>query len=63
MANAVITGGKGSYVQLADGRKMLDFTCGIGVTNLGMFDFCLQDEYYSCCVPRPLSSESESCSR
>ena len=27
--------GEGSYVTLGDGRKMLDFTCGIGVTNLG----------------------------
>lgn len=35
LANAVITSGKGSHVQLDDGRKMLDFTCGIGVTNLG----------------------------
>ncbi|KAL1673513.1 pyridoxal phosphate-dependent transferase [Schizophyllum commune] len=27
--------GEGSYVTYEDGRKMLDFTCGIGVTNLG----------------------------
>lgn len=27
--------GEGSYVVYDDGRKMLDFTCGIGVTNLG----------------------------
>ncbi|KIJ49489.1 hypothetical protein M422DRAFT_777435 [Sphaerobolus stellatus SS14] len=35
LANAVITSGKGSYVHFEDGRKVLDFTCGIGVTNLG----------------------------
>jgi hypothetical protein len=27
--------GEGSYVVYDDGRRMLDFTCGIGVTNLG----------------------------
>ncbi|PFH46456.1 hypothetical protein AMATHDRAFT_7785 [Amanita thiersii Skay4041] len=27
--------GNGSYVLYEDGRKFLDFTCGIGVTNLG----------------------------
>ncbi|KAF5372509.1 hypothetical protein D9758_005194 [Tetrapyrgos nigripes] len=31
----VMTKGQGSYVEFQDGRKMLDFTCGIGVTNLG----------------------------
>ncbi|KAF8514152.1 pyridoxal phosphate-dependent transferase [Gautieria morchelliformis] len=35
MANAVIASGKGSHVQFQDGRKLLDFTCGIGVTSLG----------------------------
>ncbi|TCD60161.1 hypothetical protein EIP91_010632 [Steccherinum ochraceum] len=32
---AVIEKGEGSYLTLGDGRKMLDFTCGIAVTNLG----------------------------
>ncbi|KAK7687005.1 hypothetical protein QCA50_009504 [Cerrena zonata] len=32
---AVITKGSGSYVSISDGREMLDFTSGIGVTNLG----------------------------
>jgi len=27
--------GEGSYVKFEDGRRMLDFTCGIGVTGLG----------------------------
>ncbi|KAF7331399.1 Acetylornithine aminotransferase [Mycena kentingensis (nom. inval.)] len=31
----IMTKGKGSWVEYDDGRKMLDFTCGIGVTNLG----------------------------
>ena len=32
---AVLTKASGSYVSLSDGREMLDFTTGIGVTNLG----------------------------
>ncbi|KAH8107744.1 pyridoxal phosphate-dependent transferase [Cristinia sonorae] len=32
---AIIEKGEGSYLTLGDGRKMLDFTCGIAVTNLG----------------------------
>lgn len=31
----VIESGAGSYVTMEGGRKYLDFTCGIGVTNLG----------------------------
>src|SRR5574340_1707024 len=27
--------GEGSYIYTTDGRKLLDFTCGIGVTNTG----------------------------
>ena len=39
LTEAIITSGEGSYVNLHDGRRMLDFTCGIGVTNLGKFVF------------------------
>ncbi|KAJ7118546.1 pyridoxal phosphate-dependent transferase [Mycena crocata] len=35
ITEGIVTSGKGSYVEYSDGRKMLDFTCGIGVTNLG----------------------------
>ena len=35
LATEVIESGSGSYVTMASGRKMLDFTCGIGVANLG----------------------------
>lgn len=35
LSEAIITSGEGSYINLHDGRKMLDFTCGIGVTSLG----------------------------
>ncbi|KAL8691249.1 MAG: hypothetical protein Q9218_003489 [Villophora microphyllina] len=35
LATDVIESGSGSYVTMVGGRKMLDFTCGIGVTNLG----------------------------
>lgn len=37
LTEAIITSGEGSYVNLHDGRRMLDFTTGIGVTNLGVF--------------------------
>lgn len=35
LTDAIITSGEGAYVNLHDGRRMLDFTSGIGVTNLG----------------------------
>lgn len=35
LANEVIESGSGSYVTMVGGRRFLDFTCGIGVTNLG----------------------------
>lgn len=35
LTEAIIANGDGSYLTLHDGRKMLDFTCGIGVTSLG----------------------------
>ncbi|KAH9942497.1 acetylornithine aminotransferase [Epithele typhae] len=35
VVEGVITKGEGSYVYFMDGRKMLDFTTGIGVTGLG----------------------------
>jgi len=31
----IIQSGEGSYVTMSSGRRLLDFTCGIGVTNLG----------------------------
>lgn len=35
ITEGVMTKGDGSYVDYSDGRRFLDFTCGIGVTNLG----------------------------
>lgn len=35
LTEAVMAKGEGSYVSFEDGRRMLDFSCGIGVTNLG----------------------------
>lgn len=35
ITTGIMSKGQGSYVQFQDGRNMLDFTCGIGVTNLG----------------------------
>ena len=35
LSTEVLESGKGSYVTSVSGRKMLDFTSGIGVTNLG----------------------------
>jgi 4-aminobutyrate aminotransferase len=35
ITTGIMTKGDGSYVEYDDGRRYLDFTCGIGVTNLG----------------------------
>jgi len=35
LSSEVLESGSGSYVTTVEGRKMLDFTSGIGVTNLG----------------------------
>ena len=35
ISEGIMTKGEGSWVVYDDGRRMLDFTCGIGVTNLG----------------------------
>ncbi|KAF0684408.1 Aste57867_23643 [Aphanomyces stellatus] len=35
LTDMVLTKGKGSFVWNTEGQKFLDFTCGIGVTNLG----------------------------
>jgi 4-aminobutyrate aminotransferase len=35
MTKGLMSKGEGSYLHFADGRKMLDFTTGIGVTVLG----------------------------
>ncbi|EQC34534.1 hypothetical protein SDRG_07861 [Saprolegnia diclina VS20] len=35
LSNMVLSKGKGSFVWNTEGQKLLDFTCGIGVTNLG----------------------------
>ena len=35
LATEVIESGSGSYITMVGGRKYLDFTCGIAVTNLG----------------------------
>ncbi|KIW88401.1 4-aminobutyrate transaminase [Cladophialophora bantiana CBS 173.52] len=35
LSTEVIESGSGSYVTMTSGKKMLDFTCGIGVANLG----------------------------
>ena len=38
--------GEGSHVVYDDGRRMLDFTCGIGVTGLGGFRFLIYLFFY-----------------
>lgn len=35
LTQEVLESGSGSYVTTVEGRRMLDFTSGIGVTNLG----------------------------
>jgi len=55
----IMKSGKGSWVEYDDGRKMLDFTCGIGVTNLGhchpkisqaAADQCMQIVHAQCSI-------------
>jgi 4-aminobutyrate aminotransferase len=36
LTNVVVTEAQGSYVQLENGKKLLDFTTGIGVVILGI---------------------------
>ncbi|PCH43389.1 hypothetical protein WOLCODRAFT_25882 [Wolfiporia cocos MD-104 SS10] len=33
--DGILTKGEGSWITMDDGRRLLDFSCGIGVTNLG----------------------------
>lgn len=35
LTEAIMSKGEGSYLSFEDGRRILDFSCGIGVTNLG----------------------------
>jgi hypothetical protein len=37
LSEDIIVKGEGPWVTMRSGRKLLDFTCGIGVTNLGAF--------------------------
>ena len=43
ITEGIMTKGEGSYVVYDDGRQMLDFTCGIGVTSLGKLYFLVGD--------------------
>ena len=43
ITEGIMTKGEGSYVEYDDGRRMLDFTCGIGVTSLGELYFLVGD--------------------
>ncbi|KAL0575402.1 hypothetical protein V5O48_006573 [Marasmius crinis-equi] len=49
IAPGIMVRGRGSHVYFEDGRTMLDFTCGIGVTNLGH------------CHPKVSKAASEQC--
>jgi len=44
ITEGIMTKGEGSYVVYDDGRRMLDFTCGIGVTSLGKVDLRFSGE-------------------
>lgn len=41
----VLEKGSGAYITTDTGRQMMDFTSGIGVTNLGMFLTCSGDSF------------------
>ncbi|KAF8585939.1 hypothetical protein K439DRAFT_1632198, partial [Ramaria rubella] len=51
LVNAVVASGKGSRVLLEDGRNLLDFTSGIGVTSLGH------------CHPKVSKAAAEQCTK
>lgn len=36
LTEGIMTKGQGSYVEYDDGRRLLDFSSGIGVTSLGV---------------------------
>jgi 4-aminobutyrate aminotransferase len=38
ITEGIMMKGQGSYVEYDNGRRLLDFTCGIGVTGLGKRD-------------------------
>lgn len=50
VTEGIMVRGEGSYVYYDDGRKMLDFTCGIGVTSLGVYIFSFLFNDYSGCT-------------
>lgn len=61
LTEGIMSKGQGSYMHFEDGRKLLDFTCGIGVTGLGdyMNFFEISESQLShIIVFRTLSSES-----
>jgi 4-aminobutyrate aminotransferase len=37
LVDGIVKKGTGSYLHMEDGRRLLDFTCGIGVTSLGAY--------------------------
>ena len=62
ITEGVMTKGSGSYVDFKDGRRMLDFTSGIGVTNLGEYLLCALADIILTAMGyiRTLPSESQS---
>jgi len=51
LTTSVYTEGKGSYIATKEGKKFLDFTSGIGVTNLGH------------CHPKVTKAAQEQCAK
>jgi acetylornithine/succinyldiaminopimelate/putrescine aminotransferase len=47
ITEGIVTKGEGSWMLYDDGRRMLDFTSGIGVTNLGVLAYLNICEVYS----------------
>ena len=68
LTNVILTKGEGSYVTTHEGKQMLDFTCGIGVTNLGetsKISFHCNITYQKTsghCHPRVTKAAAEQCS-
>lgn len=47
LTDGIMSKGEGSYIIFEDGRRMLDFTCGIGVTGLGQCVLLGENNYSS----------------
>lgn len=65
LVKGIMKKGEGSYVFMDDGRRLLDFTCGIGVANLGILNdilaVCGADSNAGHCHPKISKAAADQC--